>query len=451
MSLLGVVYAIRQDNSGSTCGYCSPPGQRSAQASSFHDAHLVASFLKCEGYQVMIDRGWRRSGTYCYKPDMKRTCCPQYTIKLDALKFRPSASQRKLLNRWNRFVLHGDTSGDAQSEGHKQGAKPQHAKKCAPEYSLVESTHASEKCVLGGQGRAHTFEVTLEPSSYTDEKYQLFEAYQTSIHKDRSSPYGFTRFLVQSPLRTNPIPYSSTPPEHLPRVYGSYHQLYRLDGKLIAVAVLDILPSCVSSVYFMYDPAFEKHSLGKISALREISLAKEIHEAGADGHKYLYLGYYVHTCQKMRYKGEYSPSYLLDPEEYTWHPLQECKKELDKAHYACFAHPEHSSQTPTLQRGQRRRSWRNLFSRGLSATIPEVPPAVFESLQIIVNQDDEEPRISPFSVRLLHSHHLRRPNSSRKSQDRQWSNEVGVRETLSALVHSLGFDLARRLVYLIQE
>lgn len=32
-------------------------------------------------YQKMIDRGWRRSGTYCYKPDLRHSCCPQYTIK----------------------------------------------------------------------------------------------------------------------------------------------------------------------------------------------------------------------------------------------------------------------------------------------------------------------------------------------------------------------------------
>jgi len=25
------------------------------------------------------------------------------------------------------------------------------------------------------------------------------------------------------------------------------------------------------------------------------------------------IGYYVHTCKKMKYKSEYSPSYLLDP------------------------------------------------------------------------------------------------------------------------------------------
>src|SRR6266403_5717908 len=35
-------------------------------------------------YQGMIDRGWRRSGLYCYKPDLKRSCCPQYTIKYAA-------------------------------------------------------------------------------------------------------------------------------------------------------------------------------------------------------------------------------------------------------------------------------------------------------------------------------------------------------------------------------
>ncbi len=32
---------------------------------------------------------------------------------------------------------------------------------------------------------------------------------------------------------------------------GSWHQCYRLDGKLIAVAVLDLVPSGVSSVYIL--------------------------------------------------------------------------------------------------------------------------------------------------------------------------------------------------------
>jgi hypothetical protein len=138
-------------------------------------------------------------------------------------------------------------------------------------------------------------------------------------------------------------------------------------------------------------------------------------------------------------------------EECSWHPLQECKKELDRARYACFAHPEHSSQVPAPLRGQRSRSWRDLFSSlGFSATVPEVPLEVLESLKILVNEDNE-PRIGSFTVRFSYPHHLRRPGLPRKLQDRRWSDKAKVKETLSALVHSLGFDLAKRLVYRIQE
>lgn len=48
----------------------------------------------------------------------------------------------------------------------------------------------------------------------------------------------------------------------------------------------------------------------------------------------------------MRYKGEYSPSYLADPQDYTWHPFEECKILLDRHHYACFTHPEKSLDAP---------------------------------------------------------------------------------------------------------
>ena len=46
----------------------------------------------------------------------------------------------------------------------------------------------------------------------------------------------------------------------------------------------------------------------------------------------------------MRYKGEYTPSYLADPETYEWYPIEQCQKSLDNHRYACFAHPEHSIQ-----------------------------------------------------------------------------------------------------------
>lgn len=51
----------------------------------------------------------------------------------------------------------------------------------------------------------------------------------------------------------------------------------------------------------------------KLSALREAALAREFYNAGMKDMGWLYMGYYIRTCQKMRYKGDYSPSQLLDP------------------------------------------------------------------------------------------------------------------------------------------
>ncbi|OJT10222.1 Arginyl-tRNA--protein transferase 1 [Trametes pubescens] len=213
-------------------------------------------------------------------------------------------------------------------------------------------------------------QVTFEPPSYTEEKFALYSRYQQEIHHEawERQPSGFKRFLVHSPLAREAIEYPSGRPDHLPAEYGTYHQLYRLDGKLVAFGVIDVLPRCVLSVYFMWEKEWEKFSLGKLSVLREAALVREMHEAGVMGMKYLYMGeyfahplfrertksilailvtgFYVHSCRKMLYKGDYAPSYLVDPEDYSWAPLETCRPLLDKYHYACFSHPERSLDTP---------------------------------------------------------------------------------------------------------
>ncbi|KAF9226438.1 hypothetical protein BS17DRAFT_864238 [Gyrodon lividus] len=324
-----------------TCGYCGLPGKRSLAETSVKKASLIAAQLSCAVYQKMIDRGWRRSGSYCYAPDLRRSCCPQYTIKLDALTFEPSRSQRKLVNRWNRFVRHGDDS-DATPDQPKQKGRQ------TATFCLTSSIHSSERAFSpANEELRHDFQVTLERSSYTNEKYTLYVAYQAQIHHDHNNTtHSFRQFLVQSPLILEPIPYTSPPPHHLPTHYGSYHQMYRLDGELVAVGVIDILPGCVSSVYFMYNAKWEKYSLGKLSALREAALAREIREAGLSSMDSLYMGFYIHSCSKMRYKGEYSPSFLADPENFAWYPLKTCAGLLDKYRYAVFSHPEHSLEGP---------------------------------------------------------------------------------------------------------
>lgn len=55
--------------------------------------------------------------------------------------------------------------------------------------------------------------------------------------------------------------------------YGSFHQQYWLDGQIVAVGVIDILPTCVSSVYLYYHPDYASLSLGSYSALRSAILS----------------------------------------------------------------------------------------------------------------------------------------------------------------------------------
>ena len=171
---------------------------------------------------------------------------------------------------------------------------------------------------------AHKFEVTLESDSFTEEKFKLFENYQKHVHHDppeRISRGGFRRFLCESPLHAPRTKAGST------KKLGSFHQCYRLDGRLIAMAVLDLLPHCVSGVYFIYHSDFEKFSFGKISALREAALAHE------GGYEYYYMGYYIHSCDKMRYKNDYQPQHFLDLETMKWHELDDSAQKLMSEHH----------------------------------------------------------------------------------------------------------------------
>jgi hypothetical protein len=65
-------------------------------------------------------------------------------------------------------------------------------------------------------------------------------------------------------------------------------------------------------VYFIYHSDFSPQNLGKVSACREAALAKEA------GYEYYYMGYYIPTCQKMRYKAAYHPQHVLDPATNEW-------------------------------------------------------------------------------------------------------------------------------------
>ncbi|KAG8228892.1 hypothetical protein J437_LFUL007629 [Ladona fulva] len=178
------------------------------------------------------------------------------------------------------------------------------------------------------------------------ESFQLYRKYQIVIHGDEPNEVtksGFVGFLVDSPLE--PVGSENDPSSS----YGSFHQQYWINGTLIAVGVIDILPYCVSSVYFYYDPDFKVLSLGTYGALSEIFFTKNLKLANPMIQFY-YMGYYIHSCPKMRYKGSFPPSFLLCPENYTWHPIERCLPKLDLSKYSRF-HEEIRADGSELIRG----------------------------------------------------------------------------------------------------
>jgi len=81
--------------------------------------------------------------------------------------------------------------------------------------------------------------------------------------------------------------------------------LYFQGEKLIGVDLIDFLDDGISSIYFYYDPDFEKLSLGRLSIYEQIILAKEYDL------DWIYLGYYVEHCQSLKYKASYAPYQIL--------------------------------------------------------------------------------------------------------------------------------------------
>ncbi|XP_049273018.1 arginyl-tRNA--protein transferase 1 isoform X4 [Rhipicephalus sanguineus] len=377
------------EHSGHRCGYCK---SESTSLSCGMWAHRLTAGI----YDDLLNRGWRRSGEYCYKPMMKTTCCRQYPIKLDVAEFQLTKSQKKLLKRVHKFLATGKRSeaekpedkgddcaeaagdrvmempdfldkksnvqldletcnlkptGATSGSGNEEFVVPEpmdeHPQK-SPERLKEETASKTEKTThvpkkgLGADPnkpkcrkardirrerkllKMSNAGKDLSPSS---DKASLFSK------KPKNEAKSLEDFLFEPlpPDAAHKLEYDPKGPYSL----GSFHQQYWLDGNLIAVGVIDILPTCLSSVYLYYNPDYSFLSLGTYASLREIAYARQLHKMCPSIKDYC-MGFYIHTCPKMRYKGNFSPSRLLCPETYTWHPIEKCKPLLDVNKYCRF-------------------------------------------------------------------------------------------------------------------
>lgn len=132
--------------------------------------------------------------------------------------------------------------------------------------------------------------VQAKAPSFTEEYYALYARYINTRHADGDmyppSPEQFEGFLAKA------------------WPFTLFYE-FRLAGRLVAVAVTDILPQGLSAVYTFYDPDEEKRSLGRYAILWQTQESIRLQRP------YLYLGYWVKGCRKMLYKTEYRPVELL--------------------------------------------------------------------------------------------------------------------------------------------
>lgn len=84
-----------------------------------------------------------------------------------------------------------------------------------------------------------------------------------------------------------------------------YFLEFRLNQQLLALAITDPLPHSLSAMYTFFDPAFAERSLGTLAILAQLELAQRMNR------QWLYLGYQVDACRKMKYKTKFHPHELL--------------------------------------------------------------------------------------------------------------------------------------------
>lgn len=138
----------------------------------------------------------------------------------------------------------------------------------------------------------------------TSEQYSLFRRYLDARHFDGGmadmTVLDFSMMIEDSHVDTMVVEYRPHGPDTA--ITG------RGDGRLVGVALTDVLCDGLSMVYSFYDPEEERRGLGTFMILDHIRRAKRM------GLPWVYLGYWVEGSRKMDYKRRFRPQDHLTPE-----------------------------------------------------------------------------------------------------------------------------------------
>ncbi|MEO1084374.1 MAG: arginyltransferase, partial [Acidobacteriota bacterium] len=137
-------------------------------------------------------------------------------------------------------------------------------------------------------------DLTLQPASFGRQHLALYERY----HADMQERRGWVE------RESSPADYHHTFVEG--RESWGHELLFRLDGELVCVALVDILPGAMSAVYSYYEPSLRRRGLGVQAVLSQVEIARRRKLP------FLYLGYWIEGNASMRYKARYRPHQILE-------------------------------------------------------------------------------------------------------------------------------------------
>jgi len=210
--------------------------------------HLVGE-RAAELNDLLTHGGFRRSQSIAYRPACE-TCRACISVRVVAEDFRPTRSMRRNLERNNDLV------------GEMRVAVP------------------------------------------TSEQYAVFRSYLDARHRDGGmadmSVLDYAMMVEDSHVETRMVEYRQRGPDSAINGRGT--------GKLLAVALTDVLSDGLSMVYSCFDAEEASRSLGTFMILDHIARCRRMSLS------YVYLGYWVQGSRKMDYKGRFLPQQRLSPD-----------------------------------------------------------------------------------------------------------------------------------------
>lgn len=210
--------------------------------------HLVGE--RARGLNDLLTHGgFRRSQSIAYRPACE-SCRACVSVRVIADEFRPTRSMRRIAER------NADVIGDMR------GAAP------------------------------------------TSEQYSVFRGYLDTRHRDGGmadmTVLDYAMMVEDSHVETRIVEYRLRDADST--ITG------RGNGRLLAVALTDVLNDGLSMVYSFFEPDEETRSLGTFMILDHIARARQM------GLYYVYLGYWVNGSRKMDYKSRFLPQERLMPQ-----------------------------------------------------------------------------------------------------------------------------------------